>query len=322
MRNTFLQKTTTKLLRFLELQLFITIVSLPILIAWGILFSLLSFVGNLIFAPLFTCFLFLSSIIFFCQLLHIPSTLFISALTCVTNFWTTSLNFGSHNALIGYALQPTPILIALPLGALFFLQHKILSKTMLRRISGYSGLLIIFCLYITVFGTSQQSTKKITHNGRHATIVHDKGNITVVDQGALGSSFSSESWSEYTLIPTIIKETGCSHIDTLILTKPGKIMLDVVKKLCEKISIKQIYLIIWEGTLPKHYWRSFFRLKETAQKHNITFSRIGNYPITIETSATTKIKIQPEKKLNTSGPFLYHQLRINHIIDNDVVPLV
>lgn len=322
MRTTLLKKSKVWIFRFLELQLFITIVSLPILIAWGIPISLLSFAGNLLFSPVFVGFLFLSSIIFFCEILYIPSTPFTYLLTWLTHFWTACLNMGSNKALVGYALQPTLVLCALPICALFFLQHKTLSKTRLQRIGGYTLLLIIFCSYATFLGTSQQCVKKIEHNKKHATIMNDHGHITVIDEGALGRSLSSASWSEYTLLPTIIKETGHTKIDTLILTKPGKIMFDVVEKLCTKIPIKQIYLIIWEGTLPKYYWRSFFKLKEAAQKNEITFSRIGKYPITITTSQNSCITIIPEKVTRTSGPFSYQKLTINHIIDNNDIPLV
>jgi hypothetical protein len=48
------------LVTFTQTQLVITLISLPILVAWGLGYSVMSLVGNLLFSPVLTLFLILS----------------------------------------------------------------------------------------------------------------------------------------------------------------------------------------------------------------------------------------------------------------------
>ena len=61
------------IIQFLQVQLFLSLASLPILVAWGIPFSLATVAGNFLFSPFLTLFLLLSSLIFFTELIFIPN---------------------------------------------------------------------------------------------------------------------------------------------------------------------------------------------------------------------------------------------------------
>lgn len=317
-----MQKTTNYLLSFIELQLFITIMSLPILILWGIPISLLSFAGNLLFSPVITCFLFLSSLIFFCEITYLPSTPLIYALAKLSSLWSTLLQTGSLATLVGHALPHKIVLCALPISIGLFLYNKKYSKTRTYRIIGYLVIMLSFYTYVLFFQKIHAPIVTLEYLKKKVFILHDKEHVAIVDTGALGRSSASSSWSEYTLIPEIIKKTGQTKIDVLILVKPGKITFDVVKELCSKIIIKKIYLIMFTGTLPNYYWQSFFALKKAIIQNNGILKRIGEKPITISTSPTTTLIITPQPTTVTTGPFSYNQLTIDYKIDNVSTSLV
>src|SRR5437763_195216 len=91
------------IIRFVQLQLFITLFSLPLLISWGIPLSLLSPLGNLIFGPVLTIFLFLSSLIFFSELIGIPNGLLIALLEKITTWWLCIMHANTQSWLVGFS---------------------------------------------------------------------------------------------------------------------------------------------------------------------------------------------------------------------------
>src|SRR4051812_19287834 len=104
-----IQKLKTNFLFFLELQLLISIVILPILIAWGLPTSIMSIVGNLIFAQILTLFIFISALLFTTDLCGIPNFWIAQALEWVTSIWHYVLSFGSAHWLIGFPAWMFPI---------------------------------------------------------------------------------------------------------------------------------------------------------------------------------------------------------------------
>ncbi|MBA3751326.1 hypothetical protein H0X06_00800 [Candidatus Dependentiae bacterium] len=107
-----------KTLSFLHLQLFITFISVPFLLAAGLPLSGACMVGNFIFAPFLTLFLVLSSCIFVCELLSVSSILFIIPLEYLTEIWTCVLAYGNRSWLLALPNPPswTYVLFALSGG--------------------------------------------------------------------------------------------------------------------------------------------------------------------------------------------------------------
>lgn len=87
MIRTALKKIGPWIGKFLYLQLFISLIAFPLLLCWGLPISLLSPVGNLIFGPFLTVFLFLSSMLFFTELLYLPNGWIASVLDTFTQSW-------------------------------------------------------------------------------------------------------------------------------------------------------------------------------------------------------------------------------------------
>ncbi len=102
------------LTHYIQIQLFITLMSLPVLMWWGLPFSLMSFVGNLIFSPIIVAFLTLSSLIFMTELASIPNYYLVWSLEKVTTVMTTLLSYGSKNWLVAFPKLNSVFLIAQP----------------------------------------------------------------------------------------------------------------------------------------------------------------------------------------------------------------
>lgn len=211
-----LQSLKTNFLFFLELQLLISIVILPILIAWGLPISIMSIIGNLIFAQFLTAFIFTSALLFVSDLLGIPNDYIALILEWITQIWHYFLSFGSAHWLIAFSSWtfPCSCFFAIAGCTLYFV--KIKSQN--YRIS----LLILFCLATPIIHQILQSQSIhtiVTQGSQKMHLLKIRGKIYAFDCGALGARPSSQSWIEYTLTPTMVKIMGATHIDTLVLCK-------------------------------------------------------------------------------------------------------
>lgn len=288
-------RITLVLLQFIQLQLFITLFSLPILIAWGLPLSILSPIGNLIFSPVLTLFLFLSCLIFFCEIFFIPNKPLIYLLEIISRWWLGILQIPDKRWLIGFTHPPIPLLIALPCLTLGVLLCK-KTCTLPRSIFCFTVLITGLILYSS--SLQPKNNYYNLHCNKGTVHIFQKSNtITVVDPGYLGSRGSSLSWAQYTLIPYLLKKTGSTVIDHLILLKPGTFLFQAVTQLTRCITIKNVYLILWEGPMNKNGLYAYSLLKKILHEKNITLIRFGTAPITIPIPSNSPITILP---LNTS----------------------
>ncbi len=230
-----LQSLKTNFLFFLELQLLISIVILPILIAWGLPISIMSILGNLIFAQFLTAFIFISAILFTTDLLGIPNYFIAQALELITNIWHYILSFGSAHWLIGFPEWIFSISLLCAIAACSLYYFKTYSQN--YRI----GWLIIFCLATPVIHVIFQKRSihtVVVQGSQKIHLIKLHGKIYAFDCGALGARPSSQSWIEYTLSPTMVKTMGATHIDMLILCKSNSRTQDAATALMQHIPTK------------------------------------------------------------------------------------
>jgi len=252
------------LLKNLQLQLFISFISLPFLIGWGLPISLLTPISTLIFGPFLTCFLLLSSLIFFLELLYLPNATLIWCLEKVTAIWLACLNLEQRSWLIGFAKPPMFILASIPLIALAAVHSKKITSVSLRT-TLLATLLFAICSALKFF-PSMQNNNNITMipcNQGTITIITHNNTVTVVDPAFIASRPSYESFISYTLIPEIIQKTGSMHIDHLVIFKFNKRILDALQFLATKMVIKNVYIPAWKNKIPLFAWRSYVSLKKT-----------------------------------------------------------
>ena len=235
-----LQSLKTRFLFFLELQLLISIVILPILIAWGLPISTMSIVGNLIFAQFLTAFIFVSALLFTSDLLGIPNSLISLVLEWITNIWHYFLSFGSAHWLVGFSSWILPISSLCAIAACMLYNFKSYSQK--YRIAWLS----ILCLATPVIHKllqPQQIHTVIMQGRQKMHLIKTHGKIYAFDCGALGARPSSQSWIEYTLAPTMVKTMGATHIDTLIVCKSNSRTDEAVTALMQHIPTAHIVRI-------------------------------------------------------------------------------
>lgn len=232
---------TNYLANFLELQLVITLMSLPILIAWGLPISYMSPLSNLIFTPLLILFLWISCIFTICALLHIPCSTFATMLDQLAKFWIWILSFSKPEWLLGFSMQAFwySIIICCLVIALYHFKKLSTQKILI--------ILISFCFFmIIVRHCNMKNMYKNIGNLPMIAIRLNQKNY-VIDYGALCSKQNFYNNIDYTIIPGLIKHAGITNIDTLVLCKPSKRLTKVVLQFCKQTNVKKIIATTHSG---------------------------------------------------------------------------
>lgn len=303
------------ILTFMHVQLFITLISMPILLCWGMPLSLLSFAGNFFFGPILTAFLLLSSLIFFFQLLALPSGAFIYALEKLTTFWMYILRLPSHQSLVALPKPPLITSLVIICMALLILHCKKID-TPLKGIAAYTILLIIsgICLALTAYWAIPVQTIPC-HSGQITLAYHHK-QLALIDPGVVGQRISAPNWCEYTLMPYLAKEYGTTCIDYLILLQPNGVTFDAITRLLEKIKIKRMYIPLWTGTLPNHWWKYYFRLVEQCKKTGCILIRLHSKDIHTIFLGKESIAITPLESTLSNHEYTYPAFHISGTINS------
>lgn len=305
-------KQKNKLLQFIHLQLFLTLISLPILLCWGLPISLLSFAGNLLFAPILTIFLLLSSLIFFFQILHLPNGLLIFCLEKITFAWISLMQYADQKVLIGFK-KPHVILVLITIVSTLAILHYKKNNSIRAGIASYSMLLLCIVIYLKFDATPASQLEEIDCNQKKVTIIYTEKKITVIDPGVIGRRISARSWLEYTLMPHLVKQYGITTIHNFIILQPNKTIFDALHSLLEKITIENVYIISWQGKIPLHWWISFAKLQDTCKNKKSNLIRIGKKIITINPNTIT---INPLAQIISMQDFSYPCLQVRGSIDN------
>lgn len=242
-----LQKLKINILFFLELQLLISITILPILIAWGLPISIMTIIGNLVFAQFLTLFIFISTLLFTCDLLGIPNQFIVLILEWITQIWHYCLSFGSADWLIGFPTWVYPI-SCICAAIACSLYYPTIYQQKYRILILSSCIVTLFCIPIIFQSYSIQTTIEQGSGKMH--LIKHGNTIYAFDCGALGARPSSQSWIEFTLTPLMIQKLGTRHIDALFLCRSNSRTPQAVQALTEHIPTKKIIKIEKKSYLP------------------------------------------------------------------------
>lgn len=310
------RKVGNWLLDFVYIQSYVTLLSLPILIAWGLPFSLFSPLGNLIFNPFILIFLLLSSLIFFGALLGIPMTWFSYALDTVTSWWLSCMNLAPHNSSIGFCEPPWIMLILIPILTLAIVHHP-LTRARNRSIACFTGLFLIIGAF-SIFSRSHNMLSIPCNNGAITVLCHHKQTI-VIDPGFIGQRPSGKQWAQYELIPAITKRTGIAHLNTVITLQPTATILQALEQMCHTTSIERLMVPYWQGTVSKGMNRAWHSLKKTAESYGTKICRIGYKEQLVP--GCPELAIQPTGTSIKSGDYSYPALRISGIFTEKIISI-
>lgn len=232
-----LQKIYSKVCTFLETQLFIGVFCMPILIAWGIPISKMTIIGNLIFSPVITIFLFLSFLIAITEIFYIPNMLLIKLLDKISNVWLKVISWGQKSWLLGIKTE------LLYLTIIFFL-ISIASLIFIKKKETRIAILIILTLIPVFTNLIIPKTKQfqICLNKKSFIDVATKNSKNFLkDQNCLKKA--SLSFIRYTLIPEIIKNSGSNKIDEIEIEEMTPEVYKALKMASSFIKIKEIRVI-------------------------------------------------------------------------------
>lgn len=281
-----------KLLTFIHIQLFVSLVSLPILISWGLPISPLAPLGNFFFGPFLTLFLSVSCIIFFTELAHIPNEQFIWVLEQITYVWHYLLNFGNKEWLLSFR-TPSPWFFVLLLCATACVVYHKKLQSLQKSSLCFAVLLGIAYLYLVFLNVPQYALAKMPCNNAHVTILKTPKTLSIIDPGIIGRRISAPSWVEYTLLPVLRSQYGIDAIENVVLLAPGIVTFDAITEMMRIIPIKNIYLPLWQGESPPRLIEAYKKLKEVAILQGVTLHRLGKKGYTLSLDAVSTLSITP-----------------------------
>lgn len=320
MLHRFLSWFGNKALSFIHIQLFVSIISLPILVSWGLPISGMAPVGNLLFGPFLTIFLGVSCIIFFTELLYIPNSIFIWCLEYITSCWQMLLGCGSKTWLLSFS-KPSPwFFIGILSATIAIIYHKQLQD---RRTSSicFSLLLMISYAYLVFLNTPNYAIAQIPCNNGEITIIKTPTSFSIIDTGILGRRISAPSWIEYSLLPTVRSTYGINSIDTIVLLAPGIVTFNAITELIKMVPIQHIYLPIWKGESPPGLNAAFAKLKESAHKHGTTLHRCGKESIVLNLDKKSSLVITPLDAQCVYRSVTYPAIKITGLLPDDSITL-
>ncbi len=310
------QKWYSRILYFILLQLFITAISLPILIWWGLPISIATPIGNLLFGPLLTLFLFISSFIFFTELAHLPNGIFIWALEKVSAFWHWLAALGSKSFLISFTKPPVWFIITLPLAAFLIIQLRITHPPK-RSIIAFTCAILLYCFALKYFYGPRTAIDSIPCNGKELHVLRMHKDLIVIDPGVLGSRVSAVSWASYNFLQELSQRYGTQTIDHLIVLQPGTVTFEALTAIIAKAQVKKLYVPWWNEKLPYPAWRNYKKLMDECKQHNVTVLRIGKYPRSIVYTDDTFLSIDPlYDEIIAYHDANYHAMRVSGSVDN------
>lgn len=304
------------LLYTIYIQLFLSIISLPFLISWGLPISVLSLISTPLCTPVLILFLFLSSLVFFCELLFIPNEYPIFLLEKITDFWTFLFNKFQGIPLFGCKSPPLYILLLCPIFAFYITQKKTIS--LIKK----TGILTLFLtLFLSVLFVTSLQIKElipIPCNKKTIYIISAKNETILIDPGVIGSKASAGSWLSFELVPFLIKELGTVTIDHCILLRFSKRTIEAITAMLSKISIKKIYIPRWKGKIDSRSFRLFAQLKELCAHYGCTLVRLSSEPISIISQTEVSCNIEPIPKKRVSyGSAQFNDFCVHGTIDNN-----
>lgn len=268
------------LINFTQTQLAITLVSLPILVTWGLGFSWMTFVGNLVFAPVLMLFLVISSLLLFTELIGIPNQYLAVMLDALTYVWNMILRQGSPSWLIECAKPPTILLISIPIIT-FLLLHYRMVNTHSRRLT-VLGFLMIGCFGLFTLQRNHNVQTLVTaafHEKLYVIKLADSPSIILIDEGFFARKKSVEKAIDYELKQWINKMYGHVSIKELRIARPGVGSFKAAQYMCTRWNVHAVWLPFFDKTLTKAAWRSYFDLKRHMDEYNIRFVRYKPQPL-------------------------------------------
>lgn len=242
----FLYRIFEWIARALALQLLIFSLSFPVLTRWGLGFSPLVFMGNILFTPFLMIFLMTSCVIFLLELFFVPADYLCLVLEQIGKVWFNIMSRAPNLPLIACPLAPAWLLIVMPLGSWAILKTYRL-KNIYRLLPVLSLWIAFTFMGIKWYFTPSYKEIEVECGSKKVTcILKDKRVMLIDKESALSSRSCTQAWMDFTLSPSLAYNFGAVTIDVLVIEKMTPRMRAQVQFLSEKYYCKS--LIDQEGS--------------------------------------------------------------------------
>ena len=228
-------------LHFLITQFILTISLIPIYSFYGIVVSVLSFVGNIIFMPFLFVFVFLSLIFFIFSLANIIVNPIIFLLNKLVAFWLYIMAFGFYKSsmFISFPYHSWFYYVSCWPLAFFLIVNRLVKKSAVIYLACcvFSFCLIIVASrfiytpdYAVIFDKFSPSHIAVVHRHKEGLCVFDYGNRKLTRE-------KSENWLSYNLLPELNKIFGSQNVKYYFYKKENK---DLDSAINEFLDIKPL----------------------------------------------------------------------------------
>lgn len=306
--------------KILELQLFLSVISLIIIAYWGLPLSFVAPISNIIFSPILTAFLVLSSLIFFLELFCIPNEWLIYLLELLTHTWSNIMALANRSWTINVSKPSTLFALLTLVSTCAILQSKHL-KSPSRRIGSLTLLIAGILIYLGHTQLPTQDIQTVTIGKKTATIIYTQGTIAIIDHGALAQQACTKGWLTFTLLPLLRQTYATATITHLIAPRPTVRTLQTLNELCSLTVVKNVYLPYWKGTTPRNLGRAYIIARNNLKDQKGILQRIGKKKIHIQLGPTSSIQLSAQKHLNKYQTIHYPDIEVTCILSNKIIPL-
>lgn len=228
-------------IKILFAQLFLTTFSLPILLWWGLPLSGLTVIGNIIFNPCIGLFLFFSTLLFFCELVYLPSWPLVFALEKLSDVWLWLVAQGSRHALIALPRPGTFVLLAIAAISLCIMYH--FCHRQKQGIVWFLAFLLTLGCCLRWFLVPQTTAVALPYGSRALWVVSEGKRSFLFDaQGVLRPGNQTRSWADFTLRPYLVTTLGRVTCDAIVVMQPTAVRLQAAVELAYKI--KATYVVV------------------------------------------------------------------------------
>lgn len=256
-----------KIIKLIEFQLLMMLISWPILLYWGLPLSIMAPISNIIFMPFLSLFILISSFIFFTELFSIPNNFLIKTLDILSNIWFFFLKQSTKFWLLPVQYPGLFYLILLILFTLIIIYIKKLRSSLLKIL--IILIFILFCFIIFKYLNLGPFQKDILIINKSVLFIKKENQNIVIDNlGALNKNISS-----FVLTSNFIK-SGAYKIDYLIILKPSINCFKSVSNLLNVITINNIYIPKFQAYFNQSGWKNWQDLLENIKKYKVNLHLI------------------------------------------------
>jgi hypothetical protein len=244
---------------FLLTHLFLTLISLPILVGWGLPLSLMAPVGNMLFSPILGVYLICAMALFFTELIGIPNGLCVWALEVVSSLWLSCLNVLQSSVHLGFVRPHFLFLCIIPCITCAIIWH---CRTRSRSVT-LAALSIWLCIVCTILYMLPRTADQfaVACGNTQVQCITAGGTVAIIDaDNVLARRVTSAEWVIYHLIPAVTAHSSITRIDHFIMPHPRQRNFEAITLLCEHMPIRYVYLPYWQGKLKKSAWRAYMRM--------------------------------------------------------------